>query len=175
MNQIVSRYNSVEDLKSDIEKQIVEIEETIKHLSNIIGEKIRQNEQEFAADSEFLAFKEKIETKDEQNTKKKPVKKQKNGIWYDVENIQIYNGIGVKGELEVYFKGMEELKNQREELIKTKNNLIAIIEKGLKSDLGCIVYRNQEKPIQLALLKSTRAKKFSFKTSFEVVPEVLTR
>jgi len=172
---IVLKHNSVDDFKLYLENQISEIENTINYLSNILGEKIRENEQDFSDDSDFLELKAKLETKEDQNNKKKPTKKQKNAIWYTIENIQIYNGVGTKGELEIYFKCIEELKTHHEELLKINKNLTMIIEKGLKSDLGCIAYYDHAKIMQIVLLKSNQTQKYSFKTSFTVMPEVLTR
>ncbi|MFB5606894.1 MAG: hypothetical protein ACE5RG_02200, partial [Candidatus Nitrosomaritimum yanchengensis] len=169
--------------------------------SNLLGEKIRINEEESADDPEFLALKEKLgvelnekpskkktDVKSDENIdeesdetidgkksdekkhreKKKKSKRKTSDKWYNLdEMILVYNGIGLKGELELYFKAIEELKARLENLKRTLATLNNVIEKGLKEDMGCIVFRGSEGILELAFLKSAGVrKKFSHKSIY---------
>ncbi len=47
-----------------------------------------------------------------------------------------------------------------------------IIENGLKEDLGCIVFRKADEPLEIAFLKNIRNReKFSFKSIYHVTPD----
>ncbi len=206
MKNLVERFNSVNAVKRNLEKEIEETENTISEYSNLLGEKIRINEEESADDPEFLALKEKLgvelsekplkkktdvksdedtdeesdETIDEKKSdekkpddkknreKKKKSKRKTSDKWYNLdEMILVYNGIGLKGELELYFKAIEELKARLENLKRTLATLNNVIEKGLKEDMGCIVFRGAEGILELAFLKSAGVrKKFSHKSIY---------
>ncbi|AFS82757.1 hypothetical protein [Candidatus Nitrosopumilus sediminis] len=201
MKNLVERFNSVNAVKRNLEKEIEETENTIAEYSNLLGEKIRINEEESADDPEFLALKEKLgvelnekpskkktdvksdETIDEESDetmdgkktdekkpreKKKKSKRKTSDKWYNLdEMILVYNGIGLKGELELYFKAIEELKARLENLKRTLATLNNVIEKGLKEDMGCIVFRGAEGILELAFLKSAGVrKKFSHKSIY---------
>ena len=89
-------------------------------------------------------------------------KKGKKGIsdkWYNLNEILVYNGIGLKGELELYFKAVDELKSKLENLQRTLSTLNNVIEKGLKEDMGCIAFRGVDGLLEICFLKSagTRA------------------
>jgi len=89
-------------------------------------------------------------------------KKGKKGIsdkWYNLNEILVYNGIGLKGELELYFKAVDELKSKLENLQRTLSTLNNVIEKGLKEDMGCIAFRGADGLLEICFLKSagTRA------------------
>ncbi|MFB5615082.1 MAG: hypothetical protein ACE5RI_08310, partial [Candidatus Nitrosomaritimum yanchengensis] len=175
MKNLVERFNSVNAVKRNLEKEIEETENTIAEYSNLLGEKIRINEEESADDPEFLALKEKLgvelnekpskkktDVKSDENIdeesdetmdgkksdekkhreKKKKSKRKTSDKWYNLdEMILVYNGIGLKGELELYFKAIEELKARLENLKRTLATLNNVIVKGLKEDMGCIVFR----------------------------------
>ena len=125
---MIRRYNTVSSLKSSLEKEIEETEQSINEYSNVLGEKIRINEELSKDDPEFLELKSKLENNpidkkkidakvdDSKNTKKntdkknsekknieKPKKLSKKGSehWYNLDQIMVYNGIGLKGELEL--------------------------------------------------------------------------
>ena len=79
----------------------------------------------------------------------------------------IYNGIGLKGELELYFKAIDELKSKLEHLRRTLESLNNVIEKGLKGDMGCIAFKGTEGILQIAFLKSTVVREnFSLKSIY---------
>ena len=60
MYSLIRKYKTVNALKSNLEKEIEEVEEIIQGYSNILGEKIRTNELS-KDDPEFLELKSKLE------------------------------------------------------------------------------------------------------------------
>jgi len=195
MSRLVGRYNSIASLQSNLEKEIEYTETLIAEYSNILGEKIRINEEESKDDPEFIALKEKLENnpkekekqsteketskKDDKNkaTSKSPDKKKKaskkgtSENWYNLNEIMIYNGMGIKGELELYFKAIDELKQKLETLQRTLDTLKNIIEKGLKEDMGCIAFQSNDGPLQISFVKSNNIRKnFSFKSIYSGTP-----
>lgn len=194
MKNIIERFNSINSLKTNLENEIVETELILKDYSNLLGEKIRSNEESSADDPEFLALKANLigesdkktdekkstEKKSDDNKpeKKKPdakkssekKKKSKKGIsdkWYNLNEILVYNGIGLKGELELYFKAIGELKLKLENLQRTLSTLNNVMEKGLKADMGCVAFKGNEGILEIAFLKSTGIRKnFSLKSIY---------
>ncbi len=195
MKNLIERFNSVNSLKISLEQEIEDTELAIKEYSNMLGEKIRTNEEYSADDPEFLALKEKLDggssdekskdkkskdkkSKDKKSKDKKPEtkkspdkkKKSKKGVsdkWYDLNEILVYNGIGLKGELELYFKAIDESKSKLENLHRTLASLNNVIEKGLKGDMGCVAFRGTEGILQIAFLKSTGVREnFSLKSIY---------
>ena len=190
MVRLLRRYNTVSSLKSNLEKEIEETEQSINEYSNILGEKIRINEEFSKDDPEFLELKLKLENNltdkkkidvkidetknnNKKNTEKKNVEKPKKSSkkvsesWYNLEQIMVYNGIGLKGELELYFKAIDELKSKLETLHRTLSALNNIIEKGLKEDMACIAFQGSNGPLQLSFLKTNDIRKnFSFKSIY---------
>ena len=189
MQNLIERFNSVKYLKVNLEKEITDTELIIKEYSNLLGEKIRTNEKSSSDDPDFLALKEKLEgssfddkskdkkSKDEKSKDKKQEtkshdkkKKSKKGLsdkWFNLNEILIYNGMGLKGELELYFKAIDELKSKLENLQRILSTLDNVIEKGLKEEMGCIVFRGIEGILEIAFIKSTRNREnFSFKSIY---------
>jgi len=189
LHKLIRRYNTVSSLKSSLEKEIERIEQSINEYSNVLGEKIRINEELSKDDPEFLELKSKLEsaptdkkksdekTDDPKNNKKnaekknieKPKKPSKKGSehWYNLDQIMVYNGIGLKGELELYFKAIDELKSKLETLQRTLSALNNIIEKGLKEDMACIAFHGSSGPLQISFLKTSDIRKnFSFKSIY---------
>jgi len=201
LKSLIERFNSVNSLKVNLEKEIEDTEFQIQEYSNMLGEKIRINEELSSDDPDFLAFKAKFEgdssnnkskdkktdekktdekktdekktdekktdekktdekKTDEKKTKAKPDKKKKGkkGIsdkWYNLNEILVYNGIGLKGELELYFKAVDELKAKLENLQRTLSTLSTVMEKGLKEDMGCVAFRGNEGILEITFLKSS--------------------
>ena len=60
----------------------------------------------------------------------------------------------MKGELELYFKAVDELKSKLENFQRTLSTLNNVIEKGLKEDMGCIAFRGAEGLLEISFLKS---------------------
>jgi len=177
-----------------LEKEVEDIENSIQDYSNILGEKIRSNEELSADDPDFLALKGKfdgsssVKSDDKKTSDKKPddqktsdkklkdkkasdkKKKSKKGIsdkWYNLNEILVYNGMGVKGELELYFKAVDELKSKLENLQRTLSTLNNVIEKGLKEDMGCIAFRGLEGTLEISFIKSSGFREnFSLKSIY---------
>ena len=195
MKTLIQRFNSVSSLQTNLEIEIEDTERIIKEYSDMLGEKIRVNEESSADDPEFLALKAKLDggssdvkskdkkskdkkSKDKKSKDKKPEikksndkkKKSKKGHsdkWYNLNEILVYNGIGLKGELELYFKAIDELKTKLENLRRTLTTLNNVIEKGLKGDMGCVAFKGTEGVLEIAFLKSTDAREnFSLKSIY---------
>ena len=99
--------------------------------------------------------------------KKKKGKKGVSDKWYNLNEILVYNGMGLKGELELYFKAIDELKSKLENLQRTLATLNNVLEKGLKEDMGCIAYRGPEGVLEISFLKSTGFRKnFTLKSTY---------
>lgn len=190
MSNLIRRYSTVSSLKSSLEKEIEKTEQSINEYSNILGEKIRINEEFSKDDPEFLELKSKLENNpldkkkpelkidDSKNDNKKtpekkniekPKKSSKKGseYWYNLDHIMVYNGIGLKGEIELYFKAIDELKSKLETLQRTLSALKNIVEKGLKEDMACIAFHGSSGPLQISFLKTSDIRKnFSFKSIY---------
>ena len=189
MSNLIRRYSTVNSLKSSLEKEIEETEHSINEYSNILGEKIRINEELSKDDPEFLELKSKLENNpldkkkpdvkiddsknNNKNTEKKNIEKPKKSSkkgsehWYNLDHIMVYNGIGLKGELELYFKAIDELKSKLETLQRTLAALKNIVEKGLKEDMACIAFHGSSGPLQISFLKTSDIRKnFSFKSIY---------
>jgi len=194
MKNLIERFNSVNSLKISLEKEIEDTEVIIQEYSNMLGDKIRTNVESSSDDPEFLALKAKLDggssdgkskdkkskdkSKDKKSKDKKPEskkssdkkKKSKKGVsdkWFNLNEILVYNGIGVKGELELYFKAIDQTKAKLENLQRTLSSLNNVIEKGLKADMGCIAFKGTEGVLEIAFLKSTGAREnFSLKSIY---------
>ncbi len=200
MKTLIQRFNSVSSLQTNLEIEIEDIERIIKEYSDMLGEKIRVNEESSADDPEFLALKAKLDggssdekskskksddkkskdkksrdkkSKDKKpeikksNDKKKKSKKGHSDKWYNLNEILVYNGIGLKGELELYFKAIDELKTKLENLRRTLTTLNNVVEKGLKGDMGCVAFKGTEGVLEIAFLKSTGMREtFSLKSIY---------
>ena len=190
MKKLIERFNSIKSLKVNLENEITDTELIIKEYSNLLGEKIRANEESSADDPDFLALKEKLQgnssddkskdkkSKDKKSKDKKEEikkspdkkKKSKKGLsdkWFNLNEILVYNGMGVKGELELYFKAIDQLKSKLENLQRTLLTLNNVIEKGLKEDMGCVTFRGTEGILEIAFLKSTGIREiFSLKSIY---------
>jgi hypothetical protein len=200
LKTLIQRFNSISSLQTNLEIEIEDTERIIKEYSDMLGEKIRLNEESSADDPEFLALKAKLDggssdeksknkksdgkkskdkkSKDKKSKDKKPEikksndkkKKSKKGHsdrWYNLNEILVYNGIGLKGELELYFKAIDELKTKLENLRRTLTTLNNVIEKGLKGDMGCVAFKGTEGVLEIAFLKSTGMREtFSLKSIY---------
>jgi len=61
LKTLIERFNSVNSLKTNLEKEIEDAERIIKEYSKQAGEKIRTNEEVSSDDPEFLALKAKLD------------------------------------------------------------------------------------------------------------------
>ena len=163
---VLHNFSNINQFQEYLDGEIVHIKKKLNDISKITGEKIRQKEKELESDKEFLSIKEKLENKTDEKKKKK-TKKNISNNWINYGEINLYNGMGIKGELEVYFKELEILKTNLAKLESTKTSLENLKNKGLKNNLNCVVFNEQER-YEMVLLKTAdkTREKFSFKTEF---------
>ena len=181
MNQAFIHFNSIPELQESIDKKIKQIDNKIETQSKIIGDKIRDGEKN--NDEELSDLKDKLtsdkskgkkpENKNSKNKKSQPAKKKgKKGQsenWIDYQNLHLYNGVGTRGELELYFKSLEEMKADSERLKLTKDSVDQLLTSGIKKDLAGIGYDQREGPYELAFIKPEgKREKFSFKSILTV-------
>ncbi|PIY88387.1 MAG: hypothetical protein COY74_08520, partial [Nitrosopumilales archaeon CG_4_10_14_0_8_um_filter_34_8] len=109
-------------------------------------------------------------TEKKNGEKPKKSSKKDSESWYNLDQVMVYNGIGLKGEIELYFKAIDELKTKLETLQRTLSVLNNIIEKGLKEDMACIAFQGSNGPLQLSFLKTSDIRKnFSFKSIYACI------
>jgi hypothetical protein len=189
MNNKISRFNSILELKESLDERIIELDEKINLQSKLIGDKIRDGEQNNS--EELTDLKEKLNPKKskEKNTdNKKPgnkkrdskkiekksdnkrkSKKGKSENWIDYEGLHLYNGIGTRGELELYFKSLEDMKAESERLKNIRDSLDQLMKSGIKKELAGVGYEQSDGPYELAFIKTDALhEKFSFKTILTV-------
>ena len=157
-------YSSTNDFKDALSFQIKNVEKRIDEYSKIIGEKLRTNQEIAKDDPDIQQIKEQIDGKQDPKKKKKKTSKKKNSKWFDLSGLYVYNGQSANGELELYFKAIESLKQELDNFHKTKESLDSLIEKGLKTDLGCIVFENSSLPEVVLTKRQLKSNKFSYKS-----------
>ena len=184
MNHKISRFESISELQELVDKQIKELDKKIDVQSKFIGDKIREGEKNNV--EELSDLKEKLNPDKSKNTKDKDKKsknkpgndkksknskqnkKSKKGQsedWINYENLHLYNGVGTRGELELYFKSLEEMKEKSERLTNTKASLEQLIKSGIKKELSGVGFEQQDGPYELAFIKTdSKREKFSFKS-----------
>jgi len=167
MSSIVTKYNSASEFQDSLSSQIKNLEKKIDDYSKKIGDKLRTDKELSQDDPDVQQIKEQMEgtKKDQGDNKKKKKKssKKKDAKWFDINGLYIYNGASATGELEVYFKAVESLKNELESLRKTKESLDSLIEKGLKENLGCVVLQISCSPPEIILMKNnSKSEKFAY-------------
>ena len=160
----------MEEMKQALEHQIGVLKKKLDEYSKIIGDKIRESDEK-DHDQDIMELKEKLNGSIDPK-KKKTVKKNKTD-WHDFGEISVYDGIGLKGELELYFRAMEEIRSKIENLEKTKESIAALISRGLKRDLWCIALERHNMPYDVVFIKSdiSKEQKFSFKSIFSINTE----
>jgi len=169
MSSIVTKYNSASEFQDSLSSQIKNLEKKIDDYTKKLGDKLRTDKELSQDDPDVQQIKEQMEgtKKDQGDNKKKKKKssKRKDAKWFDINGLYIYNGASATGELEVYFKAVESLKNERESLRKIKESLNSLIEKGLKENLGCVVLQNCDSPPEIILMKNnSKSEKFAYKS-----------
>jgi len=180
MNHKVIHFDSVSELEEVIDSQIKELDAKIEFHSKLIGDKIREGEQNNSEELSDLKnklnpVKNKEKNQDDKKTKtknsspKKKSKKEESENWISYENLNLYNGVGTRGELELYFKALEEMKEESDRLKKTKTSLEKLLNSGIKKELAGIGFSQSDGPFELAFIKSDfRREKFSFKSLMTV-------
>jgi len=169
MSSIVTKYNSASEFQDSLSSQIKNLEKKIDEYTKKLGDKLRTDKELSQDDPDVQQIKEQMEgtKKDQGDNKKKKKKssKRKDAKWFDINGLYIYNGVSATGELEVYFKSVESLKNERDSLRKIKESLDSLIEKGLKENLGCVVLQNCDSPPEIILMKNnSKSEKFAYKS-----------
>ena len=181
MNQKISRFESILELQKSLDIRIKDLNDKIDLQSKLIGDKIREGEQNNA--EELSDLKEKLNPTNSKDTKsnnkksknkkspdkKKKSKKGQSENWIDYEGLHLYNGVGTRGELELYFKSLEEMKLESEKLTKTRDSLEQLMKSGIKKELAGVGYEQDDGPYELAFIKSdSKREKFSFKSILTV-------
>jgi hypothetical protein len=181
LNQKISRFNSITELRESLDERIKDLDEKIKIQSKLIGDKIREGEENNV--EELSDLKEKLnpekskdkksdnkKSKDKKSdNKKKKSKKGESENWIDYEGLHLYNGIGTRGELELYFKSLEEMKAESERLKNTRDSLEQLMKSGIKKELAGVGYEQYDGPYELAFIKTDSIREpFSFKSILTV-------
>lgn len=169
----VMYFHTISELQSSVENDLNTLKKKSGEYSEAIGEKLRSGNT--ASDStEMAELKEKLEGPVDPKKKKPIKKKDQKANWYDLGHISVYDGIGPKGELEIYFKALEELKSKIERLEKIKAAIDDLIAKGVKRELGCMALLNHDLTLQISFISARQPKaKFSYKSIFNVPGELI--
>lgn len=163
----ISKFRTITELQSEVKKELEEIQKKIDGYSKHVGEKLRNIETEDPKEME--EFRTMLNDKD---PKKKAVKKKDSKQWMEFQVLSIYDGIGSKGELEMYFKTLEELKTKLEKFKKIEGSIDALVSQGFRKDLGVLVVIGGDLSFRMVALKNiARKAKFSYKTIFDVEAE----
>ena len=171
MNQKISRFNSITELRESLDERIKELDDKITSQSKLIGDKIRDGEQNNAEELSDLKEKLNPETSKDKKSdnKKKKSKKGQSENWIDYEGLHLYNGIGTRGELELYFKSLEELKAESDKLKNIRDSLDLLMKSGIKKELAGVGYAQPDGPYELAFIKTDVIReKFTFKSILTV-------
>lgn len=168
----VTKFKTLEDMQIIIERQLDSLTKKSDEYSKTIGDKLRENHDLVNNDNDLAELKEKLNGPTDPK-KKKTVKKDKKDRWYDCGGVSVFDGIGLKGELELYFKALEETKSKIENLEKTKEAIKNLISKGMRKDLSCVALVRHNLPSEMVFVKSNilNENKFSFKSIFSVYTE----
>jgi len=186
MSSLISTYKSINEFQDVLSSQIKDLEQRIHEYSKKIGDKLRLHNDEIPQNSPYMqqiseiiegtkdskkdsedskkdSKDSKKEHKKEHKKKEKKISKKKGSMWFNLDGLFIYDGLPLAGELEVYFKAIESLKQEKENLRKTKESFNSLVEKGLKENLGCVVLQSNDSPPEIVLMKKdSESKKFSY-------------
>jgi len=169
----VMYFHTISELQSSVENDLKTLKKKSGEYSEAIGEKLRSGNTTSDA-TEMAELKEKLEGTIDPKKKKPVKKKDQKANWYDLGHISVYDGIGTKGELEIYFKALEELKSKIERLEKIKEAVDDMIAKGVKKELGCMALLNHDLTLQISFISARPPKaKFSYKSIFNVPGELI--
>ena len=168
MTYEVKNLKNITELQKLLESKINTLKQNSERLSKLVGEKLRNTETTDTAELQDL--REKIEGTTNDPKKKKVVKKKdQKSNWHTLDTIAIYDGIGLKGELELYFNALESTKSELEQVTKVKQAVDDLVNKGVKRDLGCVFSLNHELPAKIAFINSIKLRtKFTYNAIFDV-------
>lgn len=167
------QFHSIEELQSHLVNHLKILRRKSEEYSEVIGEKIRF-ENSTNDSTEIAELKEKLEGSADPKKKKTVKKKDHENNWHDLGSISFYDGIGTKGELEIYFKALEKAKSDIEKIEKIKEAIGNLISKGVKRELGCIALLNHDMSLQVCFVKTGKPKnKFSYKSIFTIPSEII--
>lgn len=173
MKEEITHFHSIEEVQSHLENRLILLKKKSDEYSETIGEKIRF-ENSTIDHIELAELKEKLEGPLDPKKKKISRKKDHGTNWHNLGPISFYDGIGVKAELEIYFKALEKAKIEIEKLAKIKDTIDDLISKGVKRELGCIALLNHDLTLQICFVKIKEAKtKFSYKSNFTIPSEII--
>ncbi len=168
----IGKFKSLNEMQVSLENYIVDLKKQLESYSTAIGDKLRAEEGK--QDDDLADLRERLKGPSDPK-KKKPDKKTRASTWHDFGGIVVFDGVGLKGELELYFKAVEELQSKIAKLEKAKDSIANLISKGIRKDLGCVLLNRTNNMPELAFIKITNAssKKFSFKSIYTVNSEPL--
>lgn len=173
MKDEIMCFHTIGDLQSAIISYLQSLKKRSEEYSQSTGDKLR-SENTSADGTEMAELKEKLEGSTDPKKRKTVKKKDQKTNWFDFGAISIYDGIDTKGELEIHFRALEEIKSKIEKLEKIRTALDDLISKGVKRDLSCTVFLNQEMVLQISFTKASQPKaKFSFKSTFSLPQEII--
>jgi len=169
----VMHFRTIEELQASIDQQLEDLKKKAEEYSKTVGEKIRVNE---GNQNEDLAeLKEKLEGPADPKKKQPSKKKDQKKHWFDIGTISVYDGIGVKGELELYFQALDEIRSDIENLQKTKEAVNGLVSRGLRNDLGYAALMRHNMPFEMTFIKSEGARnKFTYKAILSVETEPIS-
>ncbi|MDX1596493.1 MAG: hypothetical protein R3327_06080 [Nitrosopumilaceae archaeon] len=171
----IYNFRTIMEFQNTIDAELKETNQQIESYSKLIGEKIRQEEKD--KNEDFSELKEKLESSNQSDpkskSKSKPKKskkssKNKSEDWIEYEEIKLFNGIGAKGELELYFKFLERLKNKAQKLQGTKSTIEKLLATGIKKELGCLSLSKEDGTYDITFVNTTKKEKFSYKSVITV-------
>ncbi len=161
----IIKFDSVAELQSTLKKELDMMQRKSEEYSKLVGEKLRSQQGDSSA--EFNEMKAALDGP--QDSKKKPTKKKGTSAnWKEIDSILVYDGVGLKGELEIYFQGIEELKTKIEKLKKIADSVDKLLAQGLKKELGCFAVLGGDLSFRIAFRSSQPKAKFTFKSIFDV-------
>lgn len=170
MSTTIEQFKSIDQLKTTIDLDISNIQKKVDEYSRILGEKIRALQESTPDDADIIALKEKLgEEPQDTKKKKRATKKENNNQWFDLSGLYVYNGIAAKGEVELYFKAVEELKTRLVNLQKTKVAIEGLVTKGLKNNVTCIGLQRLDSFYDIVFKKTqTDQHLFKYNSNFEI-------
>jgi len=159
----IVRVRTINELQTLLDNYLADLKKEADDYSSLIGIKMRSSEINETA--ELAELKEQLEGPSDPKKKKTVKKKDKKTNWLEMDSVSVYDGVGLKGELELYFKALKELKSLIEKTQKVKETIDGLVSKGLKRDLGCVTLLGYELPFEIAFLKSNQTRPiFSYKS-----------